>query len=512
MNEIFIGAVTGATDTKINLLLSRANRHGLIAGATGTGKTVTLQGLAESFSVQGVPVFITDVKGDLSGLSQPSQMADWMTKRAAEIGLNPYMPAQCPSIFWDLFAEKGHPVRTTISEMGPLLLSRLMELNETQQGILDVAFRMADDDGLLLLDLKDLRALLSEVAENASELSKEYGNISKTSVATIQRALLRLEEQGAEQFFGEPALNLKDLMRMSYDGRGFVNILQADKLLLSPRLYATFLLWLLSELFEELPEVGDQPKPKLVLFFDEAHLLFNDIPKALLEKIEQVVRLIRSKGVGVYFITQNPSDIPDVVLGQLGNKIQHALRAFTPAQKKSIKAVVDGFRENPKFDIETVVQELKVGEALVSCLNEKGEPNVTERVLVRPPSSMVGMVSPDVIKNFMANSPVADNYNQTVDRESAYEVLKGKVAKNIEPSAPSRENDHVRYDDVEDAPPVAGESRSAPKPEKASRASNRQSMGEALAKSVIRSVGSQVGRQIATQVIRGVLGSILKGR
>jgi DNA helicase HerA-like ATPase len=488
MNQIYIGSVTGAPDQKINLNLSRANRHGLIAGATGTGKTVTLQVLAESFSAQGIPVFMIDVKGDLSGICQPSQMADWMTKRATDIGLNPYTPAQCPVIFWDLYGEKGHPVRTTISEMGPLLLSRLMELNEVQQGILDVAFRMADDEGLLLLDFKDLRALLSEVAENASELSKEYGNISPTSVATIQRSLLRLEEQGAEEFFGEPALNIKDLMRTAYDGRGFVNILQADKLLLAPRLYATFLLWLLSELFEDLPEVGDLPKPKLVLFFDEAHLLFNDIPKALLEKIEQVVRLIRSKGVGVYFITQNPSDIPDVVLGQLGNKVQHALRAFTPAQKKSIAAVVDGFRANPAFDIETVVQELKVGEALISFLNEKGDPAIADRVLVRPPSSMVGMVAPEIVKTFMQNSPVAESYVQTIDRESAYEVLKGKVTKD----KPSKE--------------IKEESDKSVQP----KTSNRQGMGEALVKSVIRAVGSQVGRQIASQVLRGVLGGVLK--
>ncbi len=498
MNQIYVGSVTGAPEQKISLDLSRANRHGLIAGATGTGKTVTLQVLAESFSANGIPVFMTDVKGDLSGICQPSQMQDFLVKRAAEIGLNPYNPAASPAIFWDLYAEKGHPVRTTISEMGPLLLSRLMELNEVQQGILDVAFRMADDEGLLLLDLKDLRALLSEVAENASNLSKEYGNISATSVATIQRSLLRLEEQGAEEFFGEPALDIRDLMRVSYDGRGFVNILQADKLLMAPRLYATFLLWLLSELFEDLPEAGDLPKPKLVLFFDEAHLLFNDIPKALLEKIEQVVRLIRSKGVGVYFITQNPSDIPDVVLGQLGNKVQHALRAFTPAQKKSIAAVVDGFRANPTFDIETVVQELKVGEALVSFLNEKGDPAIAERVLIRPPASMLGMVAPDVIKTFIQNSPVSQNYMQTVDRESAYEILKGKTLRTHEQPAPQERQTSVEYD----SPPA----RRTPAP----RESNRQGFGEALAKSVIRAVGSQVGRQIATQVIRGVLGGMLK--
>lgn len=492
MDHIYLGSVTGQPEKKVNLHLSRANRHGLIAGATGTGKTVTLQALAEGFSAAGIPVFMTDVKGDLSGICQPSQMQDFLVKRAADIGLSPFIAAAYPAIFWDLYGEKGHPVRTTISEMGPLLLSRLMELNEVQQGILDVAFRMADDQGLLLLDLKDLRALLSEVADKAGELSKEYGHISSTSVATIQRALLRLEEQGAEEFFGEPALDIRDLMRVSYDGRGFVNILSADKLLQAPRLYATFLLWLLSELFEDLPEAGDLPQPKLVLFFDEAHLLFNDIPKALLEKIEQVVRLIRSKGVGVYFITQNPSDIPDIVLGQLGNKVQHALRAFTPAQKKSIDAVVNGFRANPAFDIETVVQELKVGEALISCLNEKGEPAVVDRVLVRPPSSALGMAAPDVIRTFMQNSPVAQTYAQDIDRDSAYEVLKGKAQRRVEQD---RDDDH----------PVA------PSQKTGSRG-NSQSIGDALVKSVVRAVGSQVGRQIAREVLRGVLGSIMKGR
>jgi len=506
MDNIYVGSVTGLPEQKINLNLNRANRHGLIAGATGTGKTVTLQVLAESFSAQGIPVFITDVKGDLSGICQASVMQDFLVKRATEIGMTPYIPAACPAIFWDLYGEKGHPVRTTISEMGPLLLSRLMELNEVQQGILDVAFRMADDQGLLLLDLKDLRALLSEVAEQASTLSKEYGNISGTSVATIQRALLRLEEQGAEEFFGEPALDIRDLMRVAYDGRGFVNILTADKLLMAPKLYATFLLWLLSELFEDLPEAGDLPKPKLVLFFDEAHLLFNDIPKALLEKIEQVVRLIRSKGVGVYFITQNPSDIPDVVLGQLGNKVQHALRAFTPAQKKSIGAVVDGFRANPAFDIETVVQELKVGEALVSFLNDKGEPAIAERVLIRPPSSLLGMAAQDVIRTFIQNSPVSQSYVQTIDRESAYEILKGKASRT---QKQDKNDNHVkvRPEDIGRGDD-SGDNRQARTPEP--KSSNRQGMGEALAKSVIRAVGSQVGRQIATQVIRGLLGGILR--
>lgn len=496
VNEIYIGSVTGNPDHKINLRLARANRHGLIAGATGTGKTVTLQALAESFSASGVPVFMTDVKGDLSGICQGSAMQDFLIKRADDIGLTPFVPAACPVIFWDIYGQKGHPVRTTISEMGPLLLSRLLELNDVQQGILDVAFRVADDQGLLLLDLKDLRALLTEVANHSAELSKEYGNISATSVATIQRSLLRLEEQGGENFWGEPALNIRDLMRTAYDGRGFVNILTADQLLMAPKLYATFLLWLLSELFEDLPEVGDLPKPKLVLFFDEAHLLFNDIPKVLLEKIEQVVRLIRSKGVGVYFITQNPSDIPDAILGQLGNKVQHALRAFTPGQKKSIDAVVDGFRANPDFDIATSVQELKLGEALVSFLNEKGEPSIVERVLIRPPSSLLGMASSDVMKTFIQNSPVAGIYTEAVDRESAYEILKGRSIKQ------NGLQDHDSHQDERTA-------RSDPRQE-SSRSSNRQGLGEALVKSVIRAVGSQVGRQIATQVIRGVLGGLTR--
>lgn len=506
MDHIFVGAVTGQPDQKITLNLARANRHGLIAGATGTGKTVSLQVLAEGFSSAGIPVFITDVKGDLTGLCQPSQMQDWMVKRATEIGLTPYAAAACPAIFWDLYGEKGHPVRTTISEMGPLLLSRLMELNEVQQGILDIAFRMADDQGLLLLDLKDLRALLKEIDEKSTELSKEYGNISSTSLATIQRALLRLEEQGADAFFAEPALAISDLMRLSYDGRGFVNLLSADKLLQAPRLYATFLLWLLSELFETLPEAGDLPKPKLVLFFDEAHVLFKDIPNALLEKIEQVVRLIRSKGVGVFFVTQNPSDIPDVILGQLGNKIQHALRAFTPAQKKSIAAIVDGFRANPQLDIETVVEELKVGEALVSFLNDKGEPSIVERVLVRPPSSYVGMVGPDIVKTFIQNSPVGATYTQSIDRESAYEVLQ-KKAMTPSPTTHSQNGTPVEtqedggiFDKVGD---LLGGGASPSK-----QRGGGQSVTDALVKSVVRAVGSQVGRQIAREVLRGVLGSM----
>lgn len=496
---IYIGSVTGKPEQKQTLLLSRANRHGLIAGATGTGKTVTLQGLAEGFSQAGVPVFLADVKGDLSGICQPSQMQDFLTKRATEIGLEAYAGSAMPAIFWDLYGEKGHPVRTTVSEMGPLLLSRILDLNETQSGVLDVAFRVADDEGLLVLDLKDLRALLTHVAEHADEISKSYGNVAAASVATIQRALLRLEEQDGDKFFGEPALNLADLMRVSYDGRGFVNVLAADRLMQSPRLYATFLLWMLSELFEDLPEVGDLPKPKLVFFFDEAHLLFRDTPKALLEKIEQVVRLIRSKGVGIYFITQSPGDIPETVLAQLGNKIQHALRAFTPGQQKDIKAVVDGFRPNPALQIDQAVQELKVGEAIVSLLDAAGTPGITERTLIRPPVSKVGVADPAVVQTFIQNSPVAQHYSKSVDRESAYETLKTKAdrinrADENEPKE-SRKNPW---------------SSSSPRAERAPRSSNRQSVGEALVKSVVRAAGSQVGRQITTSLLRGILGSLSK--
>lgn len=500
---IYIGSVTGQPEAKQFLRLARANRHGLIAGATGTGKTVTLQVLAEGFANAGIPVFMADVKGDLTGLCQPSQMQDFLVKRAQDIGLTNYSGQAQPCIFWDLYGEKGHPVRTTISEMGPLLLSRILDLNETQQGVLDVAFRVADDEGLLILDIKDLRALLTHVAENADDISKSYGNVAPATIAAIQRGLLRLEEQDAEKFFGEPALNLADLMRVAYDGRGFINILSSDKLLQSPRLYATFLLWMLSELFEELPEAGDLPKPKLVFFFDEAHLLFRDTPKALLEKIEQVVRLIRSKGVGVYFITQSPGDIPESVLAQLGNKIQHALRAFTPGQQKDIKAVVDGFRPNPAMKIEDVVQELKVGEAIVSVLDESGTPTITQRTLIRPPASRLGIADAVAIQTFMQNSPVAAQYNKAVDRDSAYETLRGRAEKASQ--------------DAKQAQDTASESRYEPrqsetKTEKTSgsRGGNRQSVGEALVKSVVRAAGSQVGRQITNTIIRGILGGLTR--
>jgi DNA helicase HerA-like ATPase len=409
------------------LTLALANRHGLVTGATGTGKTVSLQVMAEGFARAGVPVFAADIKGDLSGIAEVGEGKDFILKRAKEIGLN-FQPDQFSTVFWDVFGEQGHPVRATVSEMGPLLLSRMMDLNDVQEGVLNIAFRVADEQGLLLLDMKDLRAILSFIGENAAQLTTQYGNVSKQSVGSILRQLLVLENQGGEKFFGEPALQLKDFMRTDRDGRGMVNILVADKLMQNPRLYATFLLWMLSELFEELPEVGDPPKPKLVFFFDEAHLLFNDAPKALMEKIEQVVRLIRSKGVGVYFVTQNPVDVPDKVLAQLGNRVQHALRAFTPRDQKAVAAAAQTFRPNPKLNTAQVITELGTGEALVSFLEKKGTPSIVERVLIRPPSARIGPVTPEERKAILANSPVKGKYDTAIDSESAYEMLQKRVA------------------------------------------------------------------------------------
>ena len=409
------------------LTLGLANRHGLVTGATGTGKTVSLQVMAEGFARAGVPVFAADIKGDLSGISEVGEAKDFIVKRAGEMGLT-FQPDQFSTVFWDVFGEQGHPVRATVSEMGPLLLSRMMDLNDVQEGVLNIAFKVADEQGLLLLDMKDLRAILSFIAEHAAELTTQYGNVSKQTVGTIQRQLLVLENQGGAQFFGEPALALKDFMRTDRDGRGMVNILVADKLMQSPRLYATFLLWMLSELFEELPEAGDPPKPKLVFFFDEAHLLFNDAPKALMDKIEQVVRLIRSKGVGVYFVTQNPIDVPDKVLAQLGNRVQHALRAFTPRDQKAVAAAAQTFRPNPKLNTAQVIMELGKGEALVSFLEGNGVPAMVERVMVRPPSARIGPITPEERKAIMDNSPVKGKYDTTIDSESAYEVLQKRVA------------------------------------------------------------------------------------
>ena len=485
--EILIGM---STKPEV-LLLKLANRHGLVTGATGTGKTVTLQGLAEGFSNAGVPVFAADIKGDLSGLSQPGDAAPPFVKRAKEIGVE-YVSDRFPTVFWDVFGEKGHPVRTTISEMGPLLLARLLDLNDTQEGVLNIAFRVADEQGLLLLDLKDLRAMLVFVSEHAKELSAEYGNVSTQSVGTIQRQLLVLENQQAANFFGEPGLEISDLMRVDRDGRGIVNILAADKLMDNPRLYATFLLWLLSELFEELPEVGDLDRPKLVFFFDEAHLLFNDAPKALVESVERVVRLIRSKGVGIYFVTQNPLDVPDTVLAQLGNRVQHALRAFTPRDQKAVRAAAETFRQNPAFNTEEVITALGVGEALVSTLENKGTPSIVERTLIAPPSGRVGPATDAERQAIMADSPVRGRYDKTIDRESAYELL----AKRREKTEP-----------VDAAPaPKERASEREKAPTKSRGASTTERVLTNLASSAARSIGTQVGRA----VLRSILGSMTK--
>ena len=430
MSDIFLGL--GANGENQSLALGRANRHGLVAGATGTGKTVTLQGLAESFSAKGVPVFVADVKGDLSGISMPGaptfKHADKLESRARELGMSDYAYSDNPVIFWDLYGEQGHPIRTTITEMGPLLLSRLLDLNDTQEGVLQIVFRYADENGLLLLDFGDLQALLQWASENASELSGKYGNVARPTVGAIQRQLLSFEAQGADRFFGEPALEIDDFLKVDDQGRGYVNVLAADKLMRSPKLYATFLLWLLAELFESLPEVGDPEKPTLVFFFDEAHLLFDDAPKALQDKIEQVVRLIRSKGVGVYFVTQNPIDIPEEVAGQLGNRVQHALRAFTPRDQRAIKAAAETFRINPDLDVETAITELKVGEALVSTLDEDGAPTIVQRTLIKPPCSRLGPVTPKERAIIQSVSPLDGKYDTPIDRESAEEVLAQKAA------------------------------------------------------------------------------------
>lgn len=488
-DAIFVGKSDNGEGENQYLPLKWGNRHGLIAGATGTGKTVTLQVLAEGFSNAGVPVFMADVKGDLSGLARESEMEDFLVKRAELIGLlDEYDGEDFPTVFWDVFGKQGHPVRTTISEIGPLLLARMLELNDTQEGVLNIAFRVADEDGLLLLDLKDLRSLLNFVNENRKEISSEYGNVSPQSIGAIQRGLLRLEDQGADKFFGETALDLKDFIRTDKKDRGIVNILAADKLMQSPRLYGTFLLWMLSELFEELPEAGDADRPKLVFFFDEAHLLFNDAPKALLEKVEQVVRLIRSKGVGVFFVTQSPDDIPDSVLGQLGNRVQHALRAFTPKQQKAIKLAAQTYRENPNFDVEDVIKELGVGEALVSTLEKKGQPSIVQRTMIRPPSSKLGPVTKGVRKGVMLDSDMGDKYDETIDNESAYEVLKERAEKAAEKAEKAEKSDS--------------------KAKKSKKSSRRQTANEAAVKSLVRSVSSSFGRTIAREIVRGIMGAI----
>jgi len=483
---MLIGAGAGPS----YLTLRLANRHGLIAGATGTGKTVTLQILAEGFSDAGVPVFMADVKGDLSGMCLAGKPHPKIDERVAKIGIADYQQRPSPVVFWDLFGEQGHPIRTTISEMGPLLLSRLLDLTDAQEGTLSIVFQVADDEGLLLLDLKDLRSLLQYVSENKDRYSAKYGNVNRASVGAIQRRLLTLEQEGAEAFFGEPALDLRDFMRTDLDARGFVNILAADKLMMSPRLYATFLLWLLSELFEELPEVGDPEKPRLVFFFDEAHLLFDDAPKALVDKVEQVVRLIRSKGVGVYFISQNPMDIPEDVLGQLGNRVQHALRAFTPRDQKVIRATAETFRRNPKLDAETALTELGVGEALVSTLEGKGAPSVVDRVLIRPPASQMGPASDAERRAVLDASPVRGRYDTALDRESAYELL----TKRAEAAA----------EEAERAEAEAAAAKRAKQDQPRARRSTRMSTTEAI----IRDVGRTLGREI----VRGILGSFFRRR
>ena len=478
-NRVYIGK----GESSQYLPLKLANRHGLIAGATGTGKTVTLQILAEGFSNHGVPVFMADVKGDLSGISQPGTSNPKLIERADTIGLDGYELQSFPTIFWDLAGKKGHPVRTTVSEMGPLLLSRLLNLNDTQEGVLNIAFKLADDDGMLLLDLKDLRSMLKFVGDNRRQITSEYGTVSNASIGAIQRRLLVLEQEGANRFFGEPALDIQDLMRVDQNGKGYINILAADKLMQFPRLYATSLLWLLSELFEDLPEVGDPEKPKLVFFFDEAHLLFKDAPKALLDKIEQVVRLIRSKGIGIFFVTQSPLDIPETVLGQLGNRVQHALRAFTPRDQKAVRSAAETFRPNPKFKAAEAITQLGVGEALVSTLSLKGIPGIVDRTLIRPPSSRMGPATAAERKMVMEASPFTARYNDTIDRRSAYEMLQEKASQ-------------------------VTEEKSATSEKTTRRSSNRQSVLESMAKSVARSVGSSLGRQI----VRGILGSLFKGR
>jgi DNA helicase HerA-like ATPase len=479
MKEILIG---GGKNKQILMDAAMGNRHGMISGATGTGKTVTLQILAEGYSRIGVPVFLADIKGDLSGITTPGQAHEKITDRIEKIAIKDFQHRGNPAVFWDIFAQSGHPVRTTISDIGPLLLSNLLELNDTQSGIIYSCFKLADDEGLLLLDLKDLRSLLTWMGGNAKDLKAEYGNISSSSLGAIQRRLLVLEEQGAENFFGEPAIQLKDLCKTDFSGNGVISILDATDLSNnSPQLYATFLLWLLSEIFETFPEVGDAEAPKLVLFFDEAHLLFDNAPKSLIDKIEQIVRLIRSKGVGVYFISQSSLDIPEEILGQLGLKIQHALRAYTPKDRKVIKSVAETFRINPELDVESIITELKTGEALVSTLNQDGSPTPVERVLIRPPESQIGPINQSQRSEFISRSPFQDKYDQNIDRVSAYELLKQRAEKQADNKAKQK----------------------APK-----RSRTRQSAGEAMLKSAARSIGSQLGRRI----IRGIMGSLLGGK
>jgi len=479
-DSVYLGTSTQAE----YLALKYANRHGLITGATGTGKTVSLQILAEGFSRAGVPVFCADVKGDLSGLAIKGEPKDFLAERANLIGFSDYEYDSFPTIFWDLFGRQGHPIRTTVSEMGPLLFSRMLDLNSTQEGVLNIAFKIADDEGLLLLDLKDLRALLVEIGTRSKEISLTYGNVSSASIGAIQRSLLVLEQQDGDLFFGEQALDIKDLMRIDRDGRGYISILAADELMMSPQLYSTFLLWLLSELFEELPEVGNPDKPKLVFFFDEAHLLFNEAPKILLRKVEQVVKLVRSKGVGVYFVTQNPADMPDPVLAQLGNRVQHALRAYTPREQKAVRAAAETFRPNPAFDTREVITQLGVGEALVSTLESKGVPSIVGKTMMRPPSSRMGPILPAERKKIMANSPVYGIYDDIIDRKSAFEVLKQRA----------REQSIT-------------EQKARPTP-----SNNRRSRRQSVTETAVKQLARTMARQLGNNLVRGLLGSLRRGR
>jgi len=539
--SIFIGAGPGGVHPQA-LELRRANRHGLIAGATGTGKTVTLQGIVEGLSEAGVPTFVADVKGDLAGLAMPGSPTakphEAFAARAAEIGFADWRYEACPVQLWDLFGEQGHPIRTTVSEMGPLLLARLLNLNEVQEGVLNIAFHVADRDGLLLLDLDDLQAMLVACGERADELTLEYGNVSKPSVGAIQRSLLQLRAQGGDHFFGEPALDLEDFLKVDESGKGVVNILAADKLMASPRLYSTFLLWLLSELFELLPEVGDTEQPKLAFFFDEAHLLFDDAPPALLEKVEQVVRLIRSKGVGVYFITQNPIDIPDKVAGQLGNRVQHALRAFTPRDQAAVRSAAETFRQNPAIDVARAITELKVGEALVSLLLPDGSPSVVERTLIKPPRSRVGPLSPQERAVMISTDAIGAKYDALLDRDSAEEMLKAKGDEAAAAAAAARADseekkaaaEQARLDATaarEEARARAAEQRLAiqqmreeerqrvaaeREAARAAREAAKPTMTDKMLQSAGRAVASSVGRQLGNSLLRGIFGGLIRGR
>jgi hypothetical protein len=494
---IFLGKSTKPEE----LFLGMANRHGLVTGATGTGKTVTLQILAESFCAAGVPVFAADVKGDLSGIAMKGEPKDWVTERARLIGMKNFEFAATPTIFWDLFGRQGHPIRTTVTEMGPLMLSRLMGLTEAQEGALNIAFKIADEEGLALLDLKDLRALLKDLADRGKKITTDYGNINDQTIGAIQRRLVVIEEQGGELFFGEPALDIKDFMRTTRDGRGYMNVLAADRLISAPQLYATFLLWLMSELFEQMPEVGDPDKPRLVFFFDEAHLLFEEAPPALIQKIEQTVKLIRSKGIGIYFVTQNPLDIPESVLAQMGNRVQHALRAYTPREQKAVQVAATTFRPNPKFSTEKAITELGKGEALVSVLDLKGVPTMVERTFIRPPSGRSGTITPEERARIMAASPVFGTYDQTIDRESAYEKLKARAAQQAD-EVIAENSARVR------AARTSRPSRPSAPPRERESATDR--FVKNMAGTVGRQLGTSIARSVGNALVRGILGGLTR--